>query len=103
MLDGLDSIHQAHELLLERPAPVKKRLLDAGAEFLLAAHHANEWPGQLRRDANRIKARLLSGGDLRSSIETMDESALDEIEEDLLLFTKAAHQYAACCHSARAY
>jgi hypothetical protein len=34
-----------------------------------------------------------------SSIEAMDKATLDETAEELLLFTKAAHQFAACSRS----
>ena len=99
MLDGLDRIHNAHELLHDHGTPLEKRLLDAGMEFLSATHFEDEWPSQLQRAANRIKARLLSSGDVPSSIEAMDKATLDETAEELLLFTKAAHQFAACSRS----
>ena len=90
MLNGLDRIHNARELLTAPATPLAKRLLDAGIEFLSATHFEDEWPSQLQRAANRLKARLLSSGDIPSSIYAMDEATLDETAEELLLFVKRA-------------
>ena len=94
MLNGLDRIRNAQELLTDPATPLAKRLLDAGVEFLAASCFEDEWPSELRRAADRIKTRLLSGGDIPASIRAMDETALDEIAEELLLFTKRAQHLA---------
>jgi hypothetical protein len=99
MVNGIGHIHNAHELLRDHATPLAKRLLDAGIEFVSATRVEDGWPSKLRRAANHIKARLFSGGDIASSIGAMDEAALDETAEELLLFAKAAHQWVACSHS----
>jgi hypothetical protein len=100
---GLTRIRNARELLSDRATPLAKRLLDAGVEFLSATRFEDEWPAELRRAANRLKLRLLSAGDIASSIRTMDEDALDETAEELWLFTKTARQLAFAAHSPRVH
>jgi hypothetical protein len=91
---GLGRIRNARELLNDHATPLAKRLLDAGVEFLSATRFEDEWPPELRRAANSIKLRLLSAGDIASSVRSMDEDALDEVAEELWLFAKAARQLA---------
>jgi hypothetical protein len=95
MLNGLDRIRNVQELLTDPGTPTAKRLLDASIEFLSVNRFQHEWPSELQRAADGIKARLLSGGDVPSSIRAMDEAAVDDTAEELLLFAKRARQLGA--------
>jgi hypothetical protein len=92
-LAGLDRIRNARALLRDHGTPLPKRLADAAVEFLSATQFADQWPEELRAAANRIQLRLLSAGDVLSSIRAMDELALKEAAGELLGFAKAARRW----------
>jgi hypothetical protein len=100
-LPGLGRIRNAWELLDDHGTPLAKRLQDAAVEFLAATRFEQQWPAELHRAANRIKARLLSTGDVSSSIRAMDEAALGETAKQILRFAKAARRLASAARYPR--
>ncbi len=86
MLDGLDHVWKAAQILAGRDAMLKDRLREASAEFFVSLMQPDEWPNDLLGKAQNLSTKL-------KSIDGMDNRAARQIAEELLAL--AADVYAA--------
>jgi hypothetical protein len=77
MLDGLDHVGKAAQILASENAFLKDRLKKAAGEFFVSMVQPGEWPCDLRVKAERLDRKL-------QNIENMDDPTARQVAGELL-------------------
>jgi len=77
MLDGLDHVWKAAQILASRDALLKDRLKEAAGEFALALLQPEEWPTQLLTQAHSLREQL-------KGVDGLEPTTARQVAEELL-------------------
>lgn len=84
MMEELEAIRNAAQLLAVRTGIDDDRLLRAGDIFWSALYSAGEWPEPLQKRVDDLSQRLMAAGSVEATIPRLDESATEEIAAEIL-------------------
>lgn len=77
MLDGLEHVWKAAQILASKDALLKDRLKEAAGEFAVALLHPEEWPRVLLTQAHSLREQL-------KEVDGMEPSRARQAAEELL-------------------
>lgn len=80
---SLDRLRHVRERLFDGDGDSRDRLQAAGFDFLLAADGRETWPAELRGEAERVRAGLLTIGVADSGVWEADEAEVEAMMDDL--------------------
>ena len=86
MFRSSDGIGKAERILLSGEDSLKGRLFGAGKDFWSAMLARDTWPPPLTRAADDMIETLFARGDMRATIDAMDEPAARQAAARLLRF-----------------
>jgi len=84
MLEQLDHVHQAVQLLVGRNVRLEERFPEAAQEFVSALHRCDQWPKDVVEKARAIERKLTARGSIEATIDEMDAAAIEEIADAIL-------------------
>ena len=88
MLRGSDRIGKAEHILLCGEDSLKGRLFGAGKDFWSAMIARDTWPAALTSAADEMIEALFARGNMRATIDAMDEPAAKQAAARLLGFCR---------------
>jgi hypothetical protein len=83
MLDGLDHVWRAAEILAGGDAGLRERLKEARGRFSLCLAKAEQWPPDMLQLAHSIERIIRANGQI-DPIDTMPPDLARQVAEDLL-------------------